>query len=307
MQRCLRLRSATALAHCSLCCLRHAKTCAHCIVLFGAMLGGLCAEGAPSATAPATNRQAQDEAVQAIAFNRISPEYRQAVREVLADTSIFRRMPTQVVDCNPDLFSFMSQNPEVLVQIWKELGITKVSLERLSDNAFRLADGAGTTGKLTIVEQTCEPAAQNRIVMYVEGGYEGKPFTKPVTAECVLLLRSGSVLETNGRTYVAASLDTFVKLDRSSIELLAKALHPWVGRTADKNFADTVTFIGSFSQASEVRPERIERLAKSLSKVSPARKRRLAELAYATAKHSPTSVPSGPTANFASRAETEIR
>jgi hypothetical protein len=227
-----------------------------------------------------TSAEARAEAIQAISLKRIDPQYRGQVERVLQDTCLFRRLPTQVVDCQPAMFTFMAKNPEVLVQVWRELGITKVELDRIDDKSFRMADAAGTTGTLTIVEQACEPNAQNRFVMFAEGGYDGKPFSKPVKAQCVLLLRSGSVVEHDGRTYVAARLDSFIHIDRASLEVFAKVVQPLVGRIADRNFADTISFVGGFSQAAEVQPARIKHLAESLKNVSVGRQRELAKIAY---------------------------
>jgi hypothetical protein len=226
-----------------------------------------------------TSVEARRDAIRSIPLQKISTKYRTAVREVLDDPSLYRRMPTSVIDCNPQLFTFLAQNPEVLVEMWQELGISTVELKRIGGATFELSDHAGTTGKLTIVEQKCDDRAQNRIVMFVEGRYEGKPFRRPLKADCVLVLRSGSLREENGRDYVAARLDSFVRIDRASIELFAKAMHPWVGRTADANFADTMTFVSSFSRASETRPDTIEHLVGSLDQLPVTQRVELLKLA----------------------------
>ncbi len=236
-----------------------------------------------------TSHEARNEAIRAIPFQRIAPEHRRKIREVLADTSLYRRMPTMTVDCYPPLFTYMAQNPEVLVQIWRQLGISNVDLVRTGENSFRLTDSFGTVGRLTIVDQQCDDRAQNQLVMVAEGAYDGKPFKNPVRADCVLLLRSGSVVETNGRQYIAARLDTFIRIDRTSLELFAKAVHPLVGKTADRNFSDTIQFIGNMSQASATRPATIERLATSLPHVSDDRKSRLVRITYQCADESPAS------------------
>lgn len=276
MHRCLRTTSAFALRS-------HLFSGKRYVVPFlvGALLGfnGL-SHAAERSLEASTSQDARAEAIAAIPSKRLDPQYRQAVRAVLEDTSVFRRLPTKVVACDPAMFTFMAKNPEVLVQIWRELGITQVTLERLDANSFRMADNAGTTGKLVIVEQTCEDRAQNRFVMYAEGSYEGKPFTKPVKAQCVILLRSGSFVESDGRDYVAARLDSFIHIDQASLEIFAKVVHPLVGKMADRNFADTVTFVGSFSQAAEIEPLRIKRLAESLENVTAPRQRELAKIAY---------------------------
>lgn len=231
-----------------------------------------------------TSAQTRDEARRAIPIAKIDPAYRQLVGEVLADPSLFRRLPTNIIDCQPELFTFFAQNPEVLVAIWRQLGVSGVELTRTGENTFRLSDGAGTTGKMTIVEQTCDSAAQNRLVMYVEGVYEGKPFAKPIAAQCVLLLRSGSTTETNGRVFVATRLDSFVKLDRASIELVAKAIHPFIGQTADRNFADSLAFVSNLSFTAEKRPENVANLAGELTTVGQRRQEELARLSHVCAE-----------------------
>ena len=275
------------------------KTFLNLICWFFLLLIGVGATMVPSSWArePAieasTSAQAKREAIQAIPFNRIDAKQRQLMKVVIEDCSLFRRLPTEIIDCDPRMYSFLALNPEVLVEIWRELGITRVNLERIDKDSFQFSDNAGTTGHLEIVEQECKAGAQNRIVMFAEGVYEGQPFTRPIGAQCVLLLRSGSVVETNGRTYVATKLDSFIRIDQASIELFAKVVQPLVGKTADRNFSDTLTFVGNFSKAAELEPERIERLALALPRVTPDRQQRLAEIANQagkSAKPSPAGV-----------------
>ncbi|MCC6492869.1 MAG: hypothetical protein IT424_07595 [Pirellulales bacterium] len=230
--------------------------------------------------AASTSEEAREDAQRNIPLAKVDPAYRQAVSEVLANPTLFRRMPTSVVDCRPELFTFVAQNPEVLAEIWRTLGVSHVELVRIDERSFRMSDGAGTTGRLMIVEQACDAAAQNRIVIYAQGRYEGKPFTSPIAAETVVMLRSGSVKETNGRYYVAARLDSFIKLDRKSLELVAKAVHPFVGQTADRNFSDTLTFISNLSYTAEKRPEAIEQLARDVEHVDQPRRQQLTKIAY---------------------------
>lgn len=239
---------------------------------------------AESAHEASTSQAARQEAQAAIPLAKIDPAYRRHVAEVLADPSVFRRLPTNVVDCQPDMFTFLVQNPEVLVEIWRTLGLSRVELVRTGANTFDLRDNAGTTGRLVVVEQACEAGAQNRIVMYAEGQYDGKPFSRAVGARCVLLLRSGSVRETNGRQYVAARLDSFVKLDRTSVEIMAHLAQPFVGRTADRNFSDTLSFISNLSYTAERRPASIDEIAGELENVDAERRAGLSAVAHRCAE-----------------------
>jgi hypothetical protein len=260
----------------------YARYLGYAAVVLALLVGAGMASAEP--VGPSTSEEAEADARRSVPLAKVDAAYRQSVREVLADPSLFRRLPTNVVDCHPDLFTFLALNPEALVEIWRHLGVSQVALTRLDDKTFDISDGAGTTGKLVVVEQTCEPAAQNRIVMYAEGSYEGKPFQRPISAHCVLVLTSGSMEETNGRRYVASRLDSFIKLDRMSLELVAKAVHPFVGQTADRNFADTLSFVSNLSYTAENRPEAIEKLALEVDKLDQPRRKELTKLAYECAE-----------------------
>ncbi len=254
-----------------------------CMVVFAMLLAARMLSSAALAVEsyPATTSDtARQEATRAIPLANIAPKHRRQVRRIVHDTTVYRRLPTCMVECHPELFTHLAKNPEVMVAIWREMGISRVQLTRTGPGSFDLRDGAGTTGQLFLVEQKCDEHAQNRLVMLAEGSYEGKPLNRPIKAQCVLLLRSGSVVETNGRRYVAARLDTFIHVDRTALKLFAKALHPLVGRTADANFSDTMTFVGHLSHIAEDRPDAIDRLAGRLSGVPTAGKNQLVQIAY---------------------------
>lgn len=237
-------------------------------------------ESSEASTSDAT----QAESRRSIPLAKIDPQFRPAVAAVLADPTIFRRMPTSVVDCQPELFTFLAQNPEVMVEMWRHLGVSHVTLTRLDERTCKISDGAGTTGTIVVVEQTCEPGAQNRIVMLANGSFEGKPFQQPISAQCVLVLTSGSKDETNGRRYVAARMDAFIKLDRMSLALVAKAVHPFVGQTADRNFTDTMLFVSNLSFTAEKRPEAIEQVAIDMENLDQPRRQGLIKVAYECAE-----------------------
>ena len=63
------------------------------------------------------------------------------------------------------MFTFMAQNPEVLVEIWRLLGVSGARLTPIGDRTFALSDGGGTTGEMVVLEQNCDKSAQNRVVM----------------------------------------------------------------------------------------------------------------------------------------------
>src|SRR5690606_41855295 len=86
------------------------------------------------------------------------------------------------------------------------------------------------------------------------------------SSDLVVVLKTATVCETNGRYYVTARLDTFLRVDNAGVELVAKLIQGWVGKTVDHNFAETIGFLGSVSRTAEDRKS--TRLNSSHGKIS---------------------------------------
>jgi hypothetical protein len=232
-----------------------------------------------------TSKQtARDEAVRAIPWRQIDPQHRRAAEHVVKNASIYRRLPTRIIDCDPDMFTFLVQHPEVVIDVWRVMGLSQVALERMPNGAYRGTDGAGTTGTVRFLSADWGQNAQNRAVVFAEGAYDGKPFVKPIKAQSVLLLRSGAVQETNGRHYVTVRIDSFVRIEQLGIELVAKTIQPWISKTADYNFLETLTFVSNFSRTAEQNPAGIERLATQLPSIDEPTRKALVALSFRTAQ-----------------------
>jgi hypothetical protein len=226
-----------------------------------------------------TSRAAQTDALRTIPLDRLPADVRPKVSAVLNDTSLFRRLPVQVVDCEPEMFQFLESNPDIVVDIWQLMGVTNVKLERVEGNRFRCSDGDGTTARAEIVFRSPDTE-----IIYAEGLYEGPLFPKPVRGQCVAVIKTASQKDTNGRYYVTARLDTFLHVDNVGIEFLAKIFQGIVGRTIDHNFAETVGFIGSVSRTAETNPEGMRRLATKLRGIDVERRDAFAEMSLRVAK-----------------------
>jgi hypothetical protein len=210
------------------------------------------------------NRAARNEAMHAIPWKDLDTNERRAVQQVVSNATIYRRMPTHVFDCDPAVFNFLGQNPDVVTELWKMMGVSTLQLKRIGPDTYRATDNAGTSGTMRFLSTTWSDDAQNLALVYCEGTYEGAPLPRAVTARSVLLLRSGSTVETNGRPYVTARLDSFVLVDRLGAELVAKTIQPLLVQTADHNFVETMKFVGTFSKTAENNPAGMKRLAGKL-------------------------------------------
>ena len=73
---------------------------------------------------------------------------------VTSNTTVFRRMAAQVIRCDPDLYLFLVEHPEVLANIWglaaqqqAPAGIQEIKLTRTGHNTLKVHDCAGPLAK----------------------------------------------------------------------------------------------------------------------------------------------------------------
>ena len=209
------------------------------------------------------NRQLRDEALRAIPFNEMSESVQAKLQSVVSRATIYRRLPAQTVDCDPDLHVLLVRHPEVVVNIWQLMGVTKVKVNRTGPLTFDATDGAGTVSRAELVYGT-----RDMQIFYAEGSYDGPLLQKPVTGACVLLLRS-AYGERDGKPSVSDTLDVFARLDHLGAEIIVKTLYPAVAKSVDYNFSESVKFVGQVSQAAELNGPGMQRLASHLRNVQP--------------------------------------
>jgi len=227
------------------------------------------------------SRAARQDAQRSIPLDKIDADSRNKVSAVINNPSIFRRLPLVVTECDPDLYLFLVKHPEVVVNIWDVMGISKVTLNRVSADTFRASDGAGAQGTVKYCYSTHDTQ-----VIYADGTYEGPTFSRPVRAQCVLLLKSGYIQETNNRYYVTSRMDAFIHIEHVGVELLAKTFQPLVTKSADYNFTETAGFLGSISRTAEVNARGMARLANKLTRVEPELREQLTKLSANVAQKS---------------------
>jgi hypothetical protein len=215
-------------------------------------------------------------AVRAIPIDALQEPIRSRVKSIVLKPSIYRRMPVQVIPCDPELYVFLVRYPEVVVNMWQLMGVTKVQVKRTGKYALDATDGMGTSSRVELVYGT-----RDKHVLLAEGYYDGPLVRRRVNGRCVLLLSSVYSKDGNQRNYVSHHLDVFVQLDNVGLELIAKTLHPILGRTADSNFAESSGFIGQVSRVAEKNGPGVQRLASRLNNIDPAVREQFARLAAA--------------------------
>ena len=186
----------------------------------------------------------------AIPMDRLTDQAKQRLNGICDKPTLYRRLPTQAIRCDEEMFLFLTRKPETIIGIWDLMGITKVRTSRVGPYEINAVDGCGTTCKIDLVY-----GDQNLHVFIADGMYDGKFVQKPIRGKGVFVFRSSYAKSADGSTTVTGTLDCFIKFESLGADLVARSLGGLIGKSADHNFTETAKFISQISQASETNPE----------------------------------------------------
>lgn len=236
------------------------KCAAWCV---GLLWLGTPAIGAAEQNKASTNRATREEAIRAIPFGKLDKSAQAKARRVLADTTVFRRLPLQSIECDADFYRYLVEHPDVVVETWRAMGISEVALSRDEDDMYTADDSAGTVGKLQFLYK-----GNGLHILYGEGKYAGQLFAREIRGSCLLVLKSSFSTGENGESLVTCRMDAFVSVENIGIEVLAKTFQPIVGKAADHNLRETAQFVANLNQAATDNQAGIDRLVAKMTSIS---------------------------------------
>jgi len=242
--------------------------------------------GAPSGS---NDQRFRNDALRAIPFRQLNATVQAKLKPILDGPTLYRRMPSQTIECDPDMFVFLVRHPEVTVNIWQKMKITEATITRTGAYSAKASDGVGTDTDVELIYGT-----RDMHIVLADGVYEGPMFRRKMTGKCVLLLRSTYGRNKNNAPTVTSHLDVFMRLDNTGAGLLAKTMFPFIARTADFNFVQTAGFISKIHKSAEANGPGMERLAASLDNVVPPVRTHFAQLiSTVSQRHALRTIPAG--------------
>lgn len=234
------------------------------------LVGG-CQAGEP--VEGVSTREARLLAARGVPLQRLNPNVSNEVREVLEHPSYFRRMPSQQIACDPQMFTFLVRRPEVMVNIWEVMGITKVKAQRTSPLSFMADDGVGTACKCDLIY-----SEGDLHIYFGNGTYDGSMSPRKVTGRCVCVLRTVDQSQVGRSQNIEGTMDVFLKVDNFGADLLTRTIGPFVGKTADYNFVETAKFISQISQVCQNNPTAAQALVSRLNRIDGNTRREFGEI-----------------------------
>jgi len=231
----------------------------------GAMsTGAFAAEFGQQLPSFGTHRELEQDARRTLPLTKLTPQGKTLADKVLKDVTVFRRLPHSAIECDPEMFTFLVDHPDMVINMWEVMGVSKVAMKKIGPASFHIDDGQGTTGEIHYLYRS---ASQH--VVFCEGTYIGTLVPRAIKGRCILSLRTAHVRDADDRNVIQCRLDSFVQLDNIGVELFAKTFQNMIGGVADHNFKETTGFASTVSRAAENGPEGLQRLAAKCDRVTP--------------------------------------
>ena len=226
-----------------------------------------------------SGRDARKSASKAMPLNGMAEADRRAVEKILRNPTLYRRLPVESFTCDRALLDFSLAHPEIVVDIWRVLGISKVALDPTKPGQWQMSDGWGTEGTLRLLhhERTAEGGT---MVLLGQGGYTGSLSPQPLSGSCLLLVRyrpTGAAADGTARH--AMQVDAFLDADGVGLEIVTRTLQPMIVHSSASNLHEICQFMASLSAAAAENPEGVSRLSGRLTKIDSADRQTFAALA----------------------------
>ncbi|MEK6239137.1 MAG: hypothetical protein N2C14_30845 [Planctomycetales bacterium] len=208
--------------------------------------------------------KAKADAVRKLPMNQLSPSAKAKVKSLVSEASLYRRLPVQVLRCEPELYLFFVNRPDTVVNIWEILGVSSVQLRQTSANGYQADDGRGTLTNVEFLHRS-----HDKHLIYAHGTYDGPLLKRKINGRSLIFLRTGYLRDPDGSLFVAHQLDAFVALDSLGADLMARTLQRMFGKVADQNFTEVSKFIDRLAQKAVKEPDWVQRMADDMHKVHP--------------------------------------
>lgn len=239
----------------------------------GQLAPGMFADGGSS------SREVRRQSLESLPVERMPAAHRRDIEAFERSTTIFRRLPEATVTCDADLLGFLLDKPEALVDVWRVLEISRLSLDPIAPDQWRLADGYGTEGVVRLLHRE-RTRHGGLLVFHGRGAYSGPLSPRRLTGSCLVVVRHR---QTEGddtpRARHVVTIDAFLDVDGLGLELVTRALHPLIVLSAASNLHEISLFVSQFAAAGARNPGGVARFTERMPRTAPEDRRRLALLA----------------------------
>ena len=234
------------------------------MILTAATFCALTAAQAIAEDSGTSSAKAEKSAKNSIPYDQLSEEHQQFIRRAVGDRTIFRRMPVEHVASDPELFLFLVNRLDLLLDVWSEIDQPGVRLRQTGPNTYLASDRHGTAMNVEFVHRSA-----GRHVLIFDGVYKGPLVKRGFKGRGVVILESAFVRDAAGGCDITNRLDFFLQIDNTGVAILARVANFLAGDFADDSFRDATRFLNKVNTLARTDPQSLVNVTAQLDKVHP--------------------------------------
>jgi hypothetical protein len=187
--------------------------------------------GAGAATRPV-------EPAEVVPLDKIAPEFRDQVAEVIREHTFHRQGAAETFPCNPRIYLSLLNEPALTLALWQDLSDSPVKLQQVGPNRYQGTDGAGATATWEFVHRS--PKLH---VLLCNLDYTSPRGAAHLEARIVLVIHSGYYREVNGEHWVQHDVEAYVKVDSKGWKAVARTVRPLIEKLLEDQVREAGWFV----------------------------------------------------------------
>ena len=218
------------------------------LVGLGIGLAAATSASAPDARAGLPASRATDPAM-VVPLDKISPEHREAVAEVIREHTLHRKGAAETFPCNPRIYLSLLNEPAVTLALWQDLASSPVRLRQIGPHRYEGNDGSGASAVWDFVYRS--PKLH---VLLADLDYNTPRGNAHLDARILLIIHSGFYREVNGEHWVQHDVEAFVKVDSKGWKAVARTVRPIIEKLLEDQVREAGWFVSLMGRLVEMYP-----------------------------------------------------
>jgi hypothetical protein len=200
----------------------------------------------------------------AVPFELLQPGVREAVHRVLTAPTLSTQGSAEVFLCNPLMYQWLLEHPDLAIPLWKQLGARVTEIENRGNGRYGYRDEHGSDIHWDMVVRA--PGVR---VWYAEGYIKPALLVPKAHVEVVVVLHYREVGQENGRTALRHQVHAAVKTDSRTLSLAARVMGGSAPKMAEQYMGQLQMFYGAMAWYLDQNAERARKMFQ-VARISPA-------------------------------------
>lgn len=235
-----------------------------------------------------STRSVRKEAIESLPIKSLHPDSQRAVKSILDNVSLYRRLPVVRCESDPRIIQFFGEHPDVAVAIWRVMEISEFTMKQTGPYDYQSDSGDGSIGTVQVLYRS----ADEQLIL-CSGQFKSPALPKPIEAQAIMFLHTDFSHDRTGKPLATCRADVFVSFPSATIETAARLIAPVSNRIADRNFEEVVTFIRMMHIAMTQQPVWVEQVATRVNGVLADRPGKLVDLTTQIYREQQRTIPPG--------------